>query len=30
VEQGGWRFEYTGYSSESPGCSAGVRLLGRG
>jgi hypothetical protein len=30
VEQGGWRFEYTGYSSDSPGCSAGVRLLGRG
>ena len=30
AERGGWRFEYTGYSRESPGCSAGVRLLGRG
>ncbi len=30
IESGRWRFEYTGYAYESPGCSAGVRLLGRG
>ncbi|MBN1530840.1 MAG: class I SAM-dependent methyltransferase [Thermoleophilaceae bacterium] len=29
IESGRWRFEYTGYAYESPGCSAGVRLLGR-
>lgn len=30
IEAGRWRFEYTGYAMESPGCSAAVRLLGRG
>jgi hypothetical protein len=27
VEREGWQFEYTGYSAESPACSAAVRLL---
>jgi hypothetical protein len=30
IERTGWRFEYTGYANESPGCSVGVRLTGRG
>lgn len=30
VEEHKWRFEFTGYSSDFPACSAGVRLLDRG
>jgi hypothetical protein len=26
IERSGWSFQYTGYSDESPGCSAAVRL----
>jgi hypothetical protein len=29
IERTGWRFEYTGYALETPGCSAGVRLVER-
>lgn len=29
IERTGWRFEYTGYALETPGCSAGIRLIGR-
>jgi hypothetical protein len=29
VERSGWRFEYTGYASETPACSAGVKLTER-
>jgi Macrocin-O-methyltransferase (TylF) len=30
IDRTGWRFDYTGYALESPGCSAAVRLTGRG